>query len=236
MGFVNIQNTNLENGVTNRNAADMFGSMAQLDPTRFHSYMEDFDYFHPLLDWDIVSVGGGTQALVDADGGVLRQTTGGADNDQEFLLKDEESFEIEAQQNRKMYYRTRLSLDDATESDLLAGLASPQPLTLTPDDGVFFRKDDDDAELDFVVRSGAAEIAADTNIATMTTNFTTLEWYWDGIDRIYYGVDGTPLGFLDLNGLTLPAGSLAPAQAIQAGQAAVLVADVDYIFVAKERD
>ena len=41
MGLVNIQNTNFENGVTNRNAADLFGSMGHLDPTKFSTLYDD---------------------------------------------------------------------------------------------------------------------------------------------------------------------------------------------------
>ena len=233
MGLVNIQNTNLENGITNRNAADLFGSMAQLDPTRFHNYMEDFDYFHPLLDWAISGAGAGTQALAGVDGGVLRLTTAGADDDAEFLIKDGLGYSIEAAQNRKVYFRTRASLDDATDSEIIAGLGDTAGLT--PDNGIFFRKSDGSETIDIIVRSGSAQVAGDA-VATITTALFTAEWFWDGIDRVYYGVDGTPIGFLDLNGLALPVGVLAPSFGVQAGQAAVLVGDFDYILAAKERD
>ena len=234
MGLISIDNTNFENGVTNRNARELFGSLRQLDPTRFHTYMEDFDYF-TAADWTITGAGAGTQALADVDGGVLRLTTAGADDDAELLQKNGEGFTIEAQQDRVVYFRARLSLDDATESDLGVGLADAPPVP-APTNGILFVKDDDDAELDILVRSGGATVASATNIATVTTSLFTVEWYWDGIDRVYYGVDRNPLGFLDLNGLSLPAGELAPTFGVQAGQAAALVGDFDYIFAAKQRD
>ena len=234
MGFVNIQNTNFENGVINRNAADLFGSMEQLDPTRYHTYWEDFDYF-TAADFTITGAGAGTQALADVDGGVLRLTTAGADDDAELLQKNGEGFTVVASQNNKMYFRARLSVDDATESDLGVGLADAPPIP-APTNGILFVKDDDDTDLDILVRSGGATVASATAIATVTTSFFTCEWYWDGIDRVYYGVDGTPLGFLDLNGLSLPAGELTPTFGVQAGQAAALVGDFDYIMAAKQRD
>ena len=235
MGFVNIQNTNFENGVINRNAANLFGSMEQLDPTRYHTYWEDFDYFL-AADWTITGAGAGTQALADGDGGLLRLTTAGADNDAELLQKVGEGFTVEAVQNRKMYFRTRLQVDDATESDIGVGLADAPPVP-APTNGILFVKDDDDAELDILVRSGGATVASATNIATVVTStFFTAEWYWDGIDRVYYGVDGTPLGFLDLSGLSLPVGELAPTFGVQAGQASALVGDFDYLMAAKQRD
>ena len=232
MGLVNIQNTNLENGVTNRNAADLFGSMAQLDPTRFHSFMEDFDYF-VAGNFTISGAGAGTQALADVDGGVLRLTTAGADNDAELLVKNGEGFTVVA--SSPIYYRARLQTDDATESDLFSGIADAAPFT--PTNGIFFQKDDDDTLLDIRVRSGGAEIASATDILSggITAAFFTVEFYWDGIDRVYYGANGTPLGFLDLAGLTLPAGELTPVFGVQAGSAAARQGDWDYVFVAKER-
>ena len=232
MGLVNIQNTNLENGITNRNAADLFGSMAQLDPTRFHSYMEDFDYF-VVGNFAVSGAGGGTQLLADIDGGVLQLTTAGADDDAEFLIKNGDGYSIEAAQNRKVYFRTRVALDDATDSEVIAGLGDTAGLT--PDNGIFFRKSDGSTTIDIIVRSGSAQIAGDA-VAPITTAFFTAEWFWDGIDRVYYGVDGTPRGFLDLNGLALPVGVLAPSFGVQAGAVAALVGDFDYIFAAKERD
>ena len=84
MGFINIQNTNFENGVTNRNANNLFGSMPQLDPTRLHDYWEDFNYY-VAANYTISGAGAGTVALGDLDGGTLRLTTAGADNDAEFV-------------------------------------------------------------------------------------------------------------------------------------------------------
>ena len=232
MGLINIQNTNFENGITNRNAADLFGSMGQLDPTKFHNFMEDFDYY-VAANFTITGAGAGPQALADVDGGVLRLTTAGADNDAEFLVKNGQSFLMEAVANRKQYFRSRQSVDSAVDSDLVVGLADGAGLT--PNNGVFFRKDDDAATLDVIVRSGSADIATAVAIATITTAFFTTAWYWDGIDRVYYGVDGTPLGFLDLNGLALPVGELQPSFGVQAGAVAALVGDFDWIFATKER-
>ncbi len=232
MGLVNIQNTNLENGITNRNAADLFGSMAQLDPTRFHSYMEDFDYYVEA-NFGVSGAGAGTRILAAVDGGALRLTTAGADDDAEFLIKNGLGYSIEAAQNRKVYFRTRASLDDATDSEIIAGLGDTAGLT--PDNGIFFRKSDGSTTIDIIVRSGSAQVAG-AAVATITTALFTAEWFWDGIDRVYYGVDGTPIGFLDLNGLALPVALLAPSFGVQAGAVAALVGDFDYIFAAKERD
>lgn len=228
MGLINIQMTNFENGVNNRNAADLFGSMGQLDPTKFHTLMEDFD-FYLAADWTISGAGAGTVALNNSLGGQLRLTTAGADDDAEFLIKVGDSFAPSA--SLPMYFRSRQSVDDAVDSEIVTGLADTAGLT--PNNGIFFRKDDGDSALSVIIRSGSADVAIETDIADIGTSQFTCEFYWDGIDRVYYGVNGTPLGFLDAS--TLPVGILAPSFGVQAGAVAVLVGDFDYIFAAAER-
>lgn len=228
MGLINIQMTNFENGVNNRNAADLFGSMGQLDPTKFHTFMEDFNYY-VAANWTIGGAGAGTVALNNSLGGQLRLTTAGADDDAEFLIKVGECFAPTASQ--PLYFRSKQSVDAASDSDLVAGLADT--IGLTPANGIIFRKDDDDTALSIIIRSGSADVAIETDIADIGTSQFTCEFYWDGIDRVYYGVNDTPLGFLDAS--TLPVGILAPSFGVQAGAVAALVGDFDYIFAAAER-
>lgn len=232
MGLVNIQITNFDNGINNRNAADLFGSLAQLDPTRFHTYMEDFDRF-AATEWTISGAGAGTQALQDGDGGLLRLTTAAVASNAELLQKVGEGFTIEQQQDRPVYFRARVQTDDATLAVLGVGLGDAPPVPL-PTNGILFAKDAADQEIDFYVRSGGSTVASATNIATLEdSTFVTLEWYWDGIDRVYYGVNGTPLGFLDVT--TVPVGELAPTFGVQTSTGVARIADYDYIFAAKER-
>lgn len=233
MGLIAIDNTNFENGVTNRNARELFGSYREPDPTRYHRYFEDFDYY-VAANFTITGAGAGTQALADIDGGVLRLTTAGADNDAELLVKNGQGLTFEA--SKPIYYRARLQTNDAVESDLFTGLADAAPFT--PGNGVFFRKDDGDALLDVVVRSGAAEVASALGVATITAAFFTAEFFWDGISRIYYGVNRTPLGFLTVNtaAVALPVGELSPVFGVQAGSAAARQGDWDYILASKLRD
>lgn len=233
MGLVNIQNTNFENGITNRNAADLFGSMAQLDPTRFHTYMEDFNYY-TAADWNITGVNAGTPALTDGEGGVLINTNGGLDNDSTFFNKVGEGFQFNASQDNKLYFRARWSINQAVESDFIIGIGDAAGLS--PANGAFFRTDDGDAELDFFVKEADNDEFTATNISDVIADgvFLTTEFYFDGIDRIYYGVNGTPLGFGEID--PLPGGLLAPLFSAQNGQASGLITQVDYFFVAQQRD
>lgn len=233
MGLVNIQMTNFDNGVNNRNAADLFGSMAQLDPTRFHNYMEDFDYF-TAADWAITGAGAGTQFLVGGQGGILALTTAGADNDAEFLTRTQ-AFRFDA--GFPSYFRSRLSIDDAVESDLIVGLTGASGLL--PANGMFFDKDDGSAALNIRSRRAGATIAEALDIFTVVGDeFFTCEFYYDGSSRVYYGVNGNPLGFLDLlvgGNSMVPQFNQAISFGVQAGQAAVLVGNFDYIYGSQER-
>ena len=227
MGLVNIQMTNFENGVNNRNAAALFGSMAQLDPTRFHNYMEDFDEFI-AAQWTAVSTG--STAQVAADGGVLRLITGAVATNEESLIKLPDNFDIT--QPRPTYFRAKIEVDEATECNINVGLADSA--ALAPNNCIQFRKDTADLDLDVLLRSGSADIDVALAAAAIAdaTSFT-VEFYWDGQDRIYYGANGTPLGFLDAS--TLPVGPLAPTISVFAGAAGAVTLDLDYLFAATER-
>ena len=230
MGLVAIQNTNFDNGVSNRNAADLFGSMGQLDPTKFHTYMEDFDYYL-AADWVVTEVGAATQVLADADGGILLLTNAAADDNSTFQNKVGESLTIET--GRRAFFRARLSIDDALESDFIAGMQITDTTPLAVSDGVWFQKDDDDTNLDFHHAIGSVQ-DDELAIATVVTDtFLTMEWMWDGISRFYFGVDGTPLGFIEPTNFVTT--ELTVSFGIQNGEAAIKTMSMDYMFFAKER-
>jgi hypothetical protein len=204
--------------------------MAQLDPTRHHNYMEDFDYYL-AADWVVTEVGVATQVLADADGGVLLITNAAADDNSSFQQKAAECLTIEA--SRKAYFRARLAVSDATQSDFVAGMQILDTTPLAVSDGVWFQKDDADASLDIHHAIGSVQTDA-LAIATVVDDvFLTMEWYWDGISRFYYGVDGVPLGFLEpANFVTT---ELTVSFGIQNGEAVAKNMSVDYMFFAKER-
>src|SRR5688572_27558300 len=87
------------NGVTNVPADDPLGNMGLPDPTKWHTYFNDFDTF-VVADWTITTTeagaGSATEALTDADGGVLLITNDAADNDADFFQKVGESFLLAA--------------------------------------------------------------------------------------------------------------------------------------------
>jgi hypothetical protein len=227
MGLVNIQMTNFDNGLNNRNAGDLFGSMAQLDPSRFHTFMEDFDEFI-AAQWTLVTTGATAQVV--GDGGILQLTTGAVATNEESMIKVPDNFDIT--QPRPTYFRAKIEVDEATECNINVGLADSA--ALVPNNCIQFRKDTSDLDLDVLLRSGSADIDVALAVAAIAdaTSFT-VEFYWDGQDRIYYGANGTPLGFLDAS--TLPVGPLAPTLSVFAGASGAVALDLDYLFAATER-
>lgn len=232
MGLVNIQITNFDNGVNNRNAATMFGSMAQLDPTRFHTYMEDFDSYL-AADWNVTEVGSATQALTDADGGVLLITNAAADDNRSFSQKVGESFLFEA--SKPLYFRSQFEVNDALQSDVLMGLQITDTTPLDASDGVYFIKADGSTSIFLVAVKGGVTVTATEAITVADATGISLEFYWDGIDRIYYGFNGNVIGHIT-PGVSLPDDEvLTVSFGIQNGEAVAKTMAVDYVFVAKER-
>lgn len=226
MGLVNIQMTNFENGVNNRNAGALFGSMAQLDPTRFHTWMEDFDEFI-AAQWLAVSTGNTAQQ--NFDGGALRLVTGAAATNEESIIKIPDNFRIDIL--GPTYFRARLVVDDATECNINVGLADSAGLA--PNNAIQFRKDTGDLELDIIAESGGS-IDSATDIARIANNEEfTVEFFWDAQDRCYFGVNGTPRGFLDMS--STPLGNLAPTLSVFAGANGAVTLDCDYLFASTER-
>lgn len=231
MGLVNIQNTNFENGITNRNAADLFGSMGQLDPTKFNTHMDDFNTFTAPGGYTAPATG--SVAPASLLGGAVDIISGAVDTNVAIIQAVSLGYSIVASQ--RVYFRGKMEMDDVVDADGILGL-NDAAASITPADGVFFEKTDAAADVDLVVRSGAGEIARESAVATMVAaTQLTLEFYWDGIDRIYYGVDGVPLGFIDMNGLTLPTGLLAPTAGVVTGNASTTTMTLDYLFAAQER-
>ncbi len=238
MGFVNIQNTNFENGVTNRNAADMFGSMEQLDPTKYNNF---FDDFHTPVAAALTLAGYEDIATGSVVAGVsqvssIQLTTGAVAGNAAITATTSKGFDAQAnQETGPQYFRARAGLGSVADSIFIAGLADA--ITgITPDDGAFFEIADTLDTLSFVVRSGAAEVARADGIATAVDDeLFTVEYYFDGISRYYYGVNGTPLGFVEPT--ALPTDELAPTFGLIAGAGAggAVDCEVDYVFAAQLR-
>jgi hypothetical protein len=232
--------TRFTNGVTNNTKENILGQLIDTDPTRLHTYFNDFDTY-VAGDWTITTTeagaGNATEALTNADGGVLLITNDDADNDNDFFNKVGESFLMEA--GKKAYFKARFKVSDATQSDFVMGLQITDTSPLAVTDGIYFQKDDGDANLDFHVTKDSTSTSATAITTVSDDTYITVAFFYNGVDEVIYAAstsstNPTILGKLattnlpDDEELTISFG-------IQNGEAAAKTMSVDYIYAAKER-
>lgn len=222
-------------GITNVAKTNPFAQMGQLDPTKFHTFFDDFNHEPLSTEWTITatSVGSGTSAISTPDvaGGLARITTAANENDGLFAQTIGEIFLLES--GKKTWMKTRISVGDAIQSDWVVGLHStdttPQDATMRflfeSVDGsaaVYFNNDDNTTDTD---SSTIATMADDT--------FVTLAIYYNGVDNIQCFADDVLID--TVTGITVPGAEMAVGFGYLNGAAGAETADIDYIFVAKER-
>lgn len=230
--------TRFPSGVTNVASDATFGGIGIPDPTSWHVFMDDFDTF-TAGDWTITTVeagaGSATEALTDADGGVLLITNDAADDDSDFFQKVGESFLMES--GKKAAFKARFKVSDATQSDFVMGLQITDTTPLAVSDGIWFQKDDGDANLDvYCGKSSGAGTTSATAIATVVSDtYLTVGWFYDGKSSVKYFVNDEHKGTLDASSTYLPDTELTVSFGIANGEAAAKTMSVDFICAMKER-
>lgn len=200
-------------------------------------YFNDFlsgDY--TAADWVITTTeagaGSATEAIGDGVDGELVLTNAAGDNDADFLQLESESFRFVS--GRQAWFAIRFKVDDATETDIVAGLQITDTTPLAVSDGVYFRKDDGDTNVDFVIikDSTATTVTALTTLADDT--YVELAFWYDGDDGIVPYVNGVAgakqaiTNMPDDEDLTVSFG-------VQNGAAAAKVMTIDRVYAAMLR-
>lgn len=222
-------------GVTNRGPATMMRALPILDPTAAHVWFDDFDSY-TAGDWVVTTTeagaGAATEAVADADGGVLVITNDDADNDHDFLQYGSETFLMAA--GKKAWFQARVKVSDATESDWVIGLQITDTSPLAVSDGIYFQSDDGDALVDFHVTKNSTSTSKTAAVTAADDTWMVLGFYYNGVDAVEAWADGSKVA--DLAVTNLPDDEvLTVSFGIQNGAAAAKVMSVDYILVAKER-
>lgn len=227
--------TRWSNGVNNKTQNNIFRNLPVLDPTAVHQFFDDFDHY-VAADWTITTTEAGTgsasEALTDADGGVLLVTNDNADNDADFFNKVGESFLFES--GKQLFFKARFKVSDATQSDVVIGLQITDTTPLDVTDGVFFQKDDGDTNLDFHVEKDNTATSASAVTTLSDDTYVVVAFYYNGTDEIQYAIDDAIVGTSAVTNLPDDE-ALTVSFGIQNGEAAIKTMSIDYIFVAKER-
>lgn len=243
--------TRYPSGVTTAAKDEPLGMFGMPDPTKWHVFFDDFDEFSAVLEdattaarWTATDTNTtlATVLLVDGDGGILSVTNTAADNDAIFLqwrgnmaaaAAVHETFRFAT--GKRMFFKTRFQISDATQSDFVIGLQITDATPLDVTDGIFFIKADDAATVEFRVEKDnvASTVAAFTTLANAT--WVELAFAYDGRSTFTVYVDGVARGSITTTANAPDDEDLAVSFGLQNGAAAAKNALIDYIFVAKER-
>lgn len=226
--------TRFPNGVNNVAENAAMGDLPFLDPALYITYFDDF-FTYTAGDWTLTETQvGATQALAAGNGGLLLLTNTAADDDLVLLQQTVATYTPEATKN--MFVRARFKVSDATQSDLMVGLATVDttPFASLPTAGFYFLKSDGSASL--IASARAAGASTSITLGTMA-NDTFVD-----VALVYQPALGLIQGFLNGNLVAstdtltnLPLTAITPTIALQNGEAVAKTMTIDYIMTALQR-
>lgn len=205
----------------------------------FSEYWNDFmTYLATDFALTTIEAGGGsaTEAIGNLPHGVLVVTNDAADNDYD-AFQTAESFKFVS--GKKLQFGARFKLNEVVQSDLMIGLhiIDTNPFSTEPTDGIYFRKDDGDALLDFVVKKGgtASTLTGTAGVSALVADtWHSIEFYYDGGDSIDAFLDGQRIGSLPVTNAP-DTEEIAVSFCVQNGEAVAKVLSMDLIFARQER-
>lgn len=236
MPLNNNEITRFPSGVNNSQLDKIFSSMPFLDPTKFHTYDDDFDQY-VAGDWTVTETqAGATQALTAGDGGQLSLVNSAADDDVNQIQKLPAAFLPVI--GKRLFMLCRFSVSDLTQSDVAIGLinASADATVLANSvDGIFFLKADGATSVSIYSRQDNTTGSVTAVVGALVAGFNDLAAYYDGGDRVYYSLNGAMVGALTVAAATFPNAITTITASLKNGEAAAKTLIVDRLYVAQER-
>jgi len=229
-----MSTTRYPSGVTNVTQENTLGFMGQLDPSKFHTYFNDFDTYVPA-DWVVTAVGTGTTALITGDGGLLSVVTSAAAPDSRAAQLVPASFTFTL--GRRMFFKIACSVSNATLSVFQAGLIVADTTPNDATDGIYFLKPAGTANIGiFARRDATTGNLSNLNVGTLVAAaMTTFGWAYDGKDQVSFFINDRQVGSLAITGVNSPDTDLTVSFFLGNGDAVARTLNVDYILAAKER-
>ena len=228
--------THFTSGVTNISGDGTLGKLKAPAPHKYHSYFNDFDTYL-ASDWTITTTEDGTwsatEALADGDGGVLLVTNAAGDNDHDFFQLVKEGFKYES--GKQIGFHIRFKTNDATQSDIVAGLQLTDTSPLDVTDGIFFLKSDGAATISFIVEKDSTQSTLTLPNSLADDTFMTLGFIYDPKDQKFHVFQNNVLAGTVVSTNVPDNEELTVSFGIQNGAAAAKTMSVDYIGAYKER-
>tara|TARA_R110002012_G_scaffold147304_2_gene305769 strand:+ start:410 stop:1120 length:711 start_codon:yes stop_codon:yes gene_type:complete len=228
--------THFTSGVTNVGSDSTLGKLKAPAPHKYHTYFNDFDTYL-ASDWTITTTedgtGSATEALADGDGGLLLVTNAAGDNDHDFFQLKKEGYKYEA--GKQLAFNIRFKTNDATQSDIVAGLQLTDTTPLDVTDGIFFLKADGAATISFIVEKDSTQSTLTLPNSLADDTFMTLGFVYDPKDQKYHVFQNNVLAGTVVSTNSPDNEELNLSFGIQNGAAAAKTLTVDYIGASKER-
>lgn len=215
----------------------------------FNDFLAAQDY--AAGDWIITTTEAGSGAAtetIDAQelGGALKLLNDDADNDSNELQAGNGSAVLEAfalTAGKRLWFAARFKVSDATDSDLLVGLAITDTTLLDgTTDGLYFRKLDAATGLNLVSEKDSVETVLSTGLTMADDAYVEVAFYFDGKNEVTAFKRNTLADqedkFIKIGVITanIPDNEqLALSLAIQNGEAVAKSMHIDYLFAAQER-
>ena len=228
--------THFTSGVTNVSSDGTLGKLKAPAPHKYHQYFNDFDTYL-ASDWTITTTedgtGSATEALTDGDGGILLVTNAAGDNDHDFFQLVKEGFKYES--GKQIGFHIRFKTNDATQSDIVAGLQLTDTTPLDVTDGIFFLKSDGAATISFIVEKDSTQSTLTLPNSLADDTFMTLGFIYDPKDQKYHVFQNNVLAGTVVSTNSPDNEELTLSFGIQNGAAAAKTLSVDYVGAYKER-
>ncbi len=228
--------THFTSGVTNVSGDGTLGKLKAPAPHKYHTYFNDFDTYL-ASDWTITTTeagtGSATEALADGDGGLLVLTNAAGDNDLDFLQLVKEGFKYEA--GKQLAFNIRFKTNDATQTDIVAGLQVTDTTPLDVSDGVFFLKSDGATTISFIVEKDGTQSTLTLPNSLADDTFMTLGYVYDPKDQKFHVFQDNVLAGTVVNTNAPDDEELTVSFGVQNGEAAANSMTIDYVGAMKER-
>lgn len=196
----------------------------------FNDFIDGVDYDATNAFTSTIA-SGGSVAMGDADHGTLVMTNDTTDDDLIQIQGIKEVWKFVA--GKKLFFCTRFKLNEATQSEFIAGLAIRDTSSLDASDGTYFIKEDGEATYDFAVNKDTTLTYA-RDIGTLANStYVQLAFYYDGAKMSAY-VNGVLKAVTAVTNLCDDE-ELAITMGVKNGTTASSVMTIDYILVASER-